>query len=108
VSAYDAWAATYAGGQAANLDYNNDGVANGIAYFMGATGLVTNPALVDGTITWPHSASATDIIYKVLTSANLADWTDVTADATDAGGFLSYTPPPGLPTLFVRLEVVVP
>jgi len=105
---YAGWAATYADGQAANLDYNNDGVANGIAYFMGATGRVALPGVVNGQIAWPHDASATGITYKVLTSANLADWTDVTADATDAGGFLTYTLPTGNPALFVRLEVVVP
>jgi len=102
---YAGWAATYAGGQAANLDYNNDGVANGIAYFMGATGRATLPGVVNGHVAWPHDASATGITYKVLTSANLADWTDVTADA---GGFLTYTLPTGDPTRFVRLEVLVP
>ena len=107
-SAYDTWAASHAGGQAANLDFNNDGVANGIAYFMGATGLATNPGVVAGQIAWPHSAAATGITYKVLTSQNLADWSDVTADAIDAGGFLTYTLPTGTPQLFVRLEVLVP
>jgi len=107
-SPYDTWAASHAGGQAANLDYNNDGVANGIAYFMGATGLATNPGVVNGKVAWPHSAAATGITYKVLTSKNLADWSDVTADAIDAAGFLSYTLPTSTPKLFVRLEVLVP
>jgi len=107
-SGYDTWASAHAGGQAANLDFNNDGVANGVAYFMGATGLATNPGLVNGTITWPHSATATGATYKVWTSENLATWTDVTADATDAAGFLTYTPPTSSTKLFVRLEVLVP
>jgi len=105
---YSDWATLYAGGQAANLDYNNDGVENGIAYFMGATGLATNPGVVDGKVSWPHSASATGITYHVLTSEDLADWTDVTADAIDSGGFLTYTLPTATPKLFVRLEVVAP
>jgi len=105
---YAGWAATYAGGQSANLDYNNDGVQNGIAYFMGATGLATLPGVVNGQLAWPHDANATGITYKVLTSANLADWTDVTGAAVDAGGFVTYTLPTGNPKLFVRLEVVAP
>jgi len=105
---YAGWAATYAGGQAANLDYNNDGVANGIAYFMGATGRATNPGVVDGKVAWPHDPSATGITYKVLTSADLDTWSDVTGAAIDAGGFLTYTLPTGEPTRFVRLEVLVP
>jgi len=107
-SGYGTWAGTCAGGQAADQDYNNDGVPNGIAYFMGATGVVTNPGVMGGAVTWPHSASATGVTYKVLTSANLADWTDVTGAAIDAGGFLIYTLPTGSPKLFVRLEVLVP
>jgi len=107
-SGYGSWASANVGGQTADQDYNNDGVPNGIAYFMGATGIATNPGVVNGAVAWPHSASATGITYKVLTSANLADWTDVTGDAIDAGGFLTYTLPTGDPTLFVRLEVLVP
>ena len=105
---YSDWAALHAGGQPANLDYNNDGVANGIAYFMGATGRTTNPSVVNGKVTWPHSASATGITYMVLTSQDLASWTDVTANAVDAGGFLTYTLPKTTPKLFVRLEVLAP
>jgi len=107
-SGYGSWATANAGGQTADQDYNHDGVANGIAYFMGATGVATLPGVVNGKVAWPHSASATGITYQVLTSTNLADWTDVTADAIDAGGFLTYTLPTGDPKLFVRLEVLVP
>ncbi len=108
VGGYADWAATNVGGQTADQDYNNDGIANGIAYFMGATGRVTNPGVVGGKVAWPHSASATGITYKVFTSANLENWTDDTAAAVDAGGFLTYTLVPGSPTRFVRLEVQVP
>ncbi|MEI6607864.1 MAG: hypothetical protein WCP35_21390, partial [Verrucomicrobiota bacterium] len=38
IAGYATWAGQYAGGQAANLDSNNDGVQNGIAYFMNETG----------------------------------------------------------------------
>ncbi|MES2923566.1 MAG: hypothetical protein V4819_18570, partial [Verrucomicrobiota bacterium] len=35
---YALWAGNYAANQAANLDFDNDGVRNGVEYFMGATG----------------------------------------------------------------------
>ena len=107
-SGYATWAATYAGGQSADKDYNHDGVQNGIAYFMGATGLATNPSVVNGKVAWPHSASATGITYQVLSSPNLTTWTDVTADAVDAGGVLTYTLPKSNPAGFVRLKVLAP
>ncbi len=104
-SGYAGWATTYAGGQAANLDYNNDGVANGIAYFMGMNGLATNPGL-DGSnkVTWPVSSSFMGS-YEVQTSANLATWTNVTPKPLPASGNLTYTLPPGLGKQFVRLLV---
>jgi hypothetical protein len=105
---YDAWAVQNAGGGAADEDYNNDGVQNGIAYFMGNTGNATNPGVVGNKVAWPHSADAIGITYRVLTSVNLGAWTDVTADAIEADGFLTYTLPKTTPKLFVRLEVVTP
>lgn len=111
VSAYGTWASANAGGQAANLDFDNDGMPNGVEYFMGESGssFTANPA-IDGTgkITWPHSAAAAGATYKVWTSSNLSDWNDVTADATDAGGALTYVVPKTTAKLFVRLEVQVP
>jgi len=101
---YASWAATNAGGQAANLDFDNDGVANGVEYFMGATGstFTPNPAVINGTITWPKdpTAAATGVVE---TSPDLVTWTSVTA--ADNGTSLSYTLPTGSPKLFVRLRV---
>ncbi|MCX6879076.1 MAG: Ig-like domain-containing protein [Verrucomicrobia bacterium] len=108
VPGYASWAIAHAGGQAANLDYNNDGVPNGVAYFMGETGVASNPGVVDGKVSWPHSADATDATYRVLSSENLVDWSDVTVDSSDAGGFVTYTLPSGTPKSFVRLEVTIP
>jgi autotransporter-associated beta strand protein len=108
VDGYGAWATQYAGGQKADEDYNNDGVQNGIAYFMGKTGNATNPGVVDGKVAWPHAANAIGITYKVMTSENLGAWTDVTGAAIDAGGFLTYTLPKLTAKLFVRLVVVTP
>ncbi len=102
---YSTWAATYAGGQTPGEDYNNDGVQNGIAYFMGATGLATNPGLnAGGTVTWPLSATFSGT-YEVQTSPDLGTWTNVTPKPLPAGGNLSYTLPPGLGKQFVRLLV---
>jgi len=105
---YASWATQHAGGQTAEKDYNNDGVQNGIAYFMGATGVATLPGIVNGQIAWPHDATATGITWKVLTSQDLQSWTDVTGTAVDAGGFVTYTLPKATPKLFVRLEVLAP
>jgi autotransporter-associated beta strand protein len=100
---YDAWASLYAGGQSANLDFNNDGVQNGIAYFMGATGTATNPGLnASNTITWPMSPTFSGT-YEIQTSSDLSAWTNVTPRPLPASGNLSYTLPSGLGSRFVRL-----
>lgn len=106
-SGYSSWATANAGGQAENLDYDNDGVKNGVEFFFGATGstFTPNPALVSGTVTWPKSASFTGT-YKVWTSTDLVNWTDVTASAVDNGTSVSYTPVTGSGKRFVRLEAI--
>jgi len=102
---YATWATTYAGGQPANQDFNNDGVQNGIAYFMGATGIATNPGLNAGnTITWPVSATFSGT-YEVQTSPDLSTWTSVVPRPLPVAGSLSYTLPSGLGKQFVRLLV---
>ncbi|MGL5018198.1 MAG: hypothetical protein ACRDBP_08705, partial [Luteolibacter sp.] len=107
---FSGWATANAGGQGAAQDFDGDGVANGVEYFMGQTGssFTANPQPVGGVITWPHSASAYGATFKVWISDNLSTWTNKTADAVDAGGFVTYTLPVGDPRVFVRLEVVTP
>ncbi len=107
---YSDWATTNAGGQGASGDYDNDGVKNGVEYFMGQTGstFTPHPVPVGSLLSWPHSATATGITYKVWTSPNLTTWTDVTESTVDSEGTLKYTLPPGGGKLFVRLEVVTP
>ena len=83
VNSYLAWANANAGGQAANLDSNKNGIPNGIEYFMGAT--AANPAAMpallstNGTLawTWPYHSTAA-VTYKFQLSADLYSWTDVT------------------------------
>ena len=123
VSGYTSWAATNAGGQEASQDSNNDGVANGVAYFMNATGLATNPA-INGTtkkVTWPNGGKIPSdqygIQFVVQTSSDLQTWADVPATGDpnlintnySAGppavdGELSYTLT-GTSPRFVRLKV---
>jgi autotransporter-associated beta strand protein len=102
---YAAWALTNAPDQTPGEDYNNDGVENGVAYFMGATGLATNPGLnAGGTVTWPMDPAFSGS-YEVQTSSDLGIWDNVTPRPEPSGGDLTYTLPPGLGKQFVRLLV---
>jgi len=85
---YASWAAVNVGGQPANLSYNNDGVQNGIKFFMNAPpGFTANPALIGGAVTWtnggniPSSAYGTQ--FAVQTSSDLAVWRDVPGNAVN-------------------------
>jgi hypothetical protein len=114
-SGFSAWAAPNAGSQAANLDYDSDGVLNGIEYFMNAApGFTANPGL-DGSkkVTWtnggniPSSAYGTQFV--VQTSTDLETWEDVSVGSLDEntdgpGGSLSYIVT-GSGKQFVRLKV---
>ena len=109
---YASWAATHAGGQTSNLDFDSDGVANGVEYFMNAAaGFTANPAIVSGAVTWPNGgtipASAYGTQFVVQTSGNLSAWTDVPSGSltTNTNSTLTYTPPTGSGPLFVRLKV---
>jgi autotransporter-associated beta strand protein len=112
---YSAWAATNAGGQAANLDFDNDGTPNGVEFFMNAAaGFTVNPQLNGtNTITWPNGgnipASAYGTQFVVQTSPDLATWTevpvgDLTTNTDGPGGSLTYTLTGAAPR-FVRLKV---
>ena len=82
---YATWSTANAGGQAPDLDFDRDGMANGVEFFMGATGsaFTPNPPLVGNTITWPKSPSA-NATYLIQTSTTL------TAETPPAAG----SPPP--------------
>jgi hypothetical protein len=111
---YASWSTTFVGGQAANLNYDSDGVANGIEYFMNAApGFTANPGL-DGTnkVTWPNGgnipSSAYGTQFVVQTSSDLASWTDVPitdAKLTNTPSLVSYTLTGGPNRRFVRLKV---
>jgi hypothetical protein len=109
-STFATWATTNAGGQAANLDWDNDGVTNGVEFFMNAApGFTSNPGLVGSTVTWPNGgnipSSAYGTQFVVQTSTDLVIWEDVGEGNLDTNdGSLSYTVS-GPDKQFVRLKV---
>jgi hypothetical protein len=114
---FSSWATDYAGGQTANLDWDNDGVPNGVEYFMNAApGFTANPGLVGNTVTWPNGgnipSSEYGTQYVVQTSSDLVTWGDETEGDVDQNGTntassLSYTldPANNPGKQFVRLKV---
>ncbi len=105
---FTAWAdANDASGQTADQDHDDDGVENGVEYFMGETGstFTAMPGL-DGTntITWPMDPAYAGT-YEVQTSPDLGTWTNVDPRPVPVSGNLSYLLPPGLGIQFVRLLV---
>jgi hypothetical protein len=114
---YGSWATNNAGGQAANLDWDNDGVPNGVEYFMNAApGFTANPGFVGNTVTWTNGGKIPSADYGtqfvVQTSSDLVTWDDVTEGDMDQNGTntassLSYTlDPTNAPAKqFVRLKV---
>jgi hypothetical protein len=111
---YTSWATDNAGGQAANLDWDKDGVSNGVEFFMNApAGFTANPGLVGNTVTWtnggniPSSAYGSQFVVQI--STDLVEWLDVpgTGDAnlTNNPGSVAYTLS-GAGKKFVRLKVV--
>lgn len=114
-SSYAAWATDNAEGQAANLDYDNDGVSNGVECFMGESGssFTANPGVVGGKVSWPKGGSYSGSYgthYEVQTSANLIDWVPVPSTDPNLHNAspLEYTLPVGQPKVFVRLVVTGP
>jgi hypothetical protein len=82
-------------------------VLNGVAYFMGVTGLATNPGPdASNTVAWPMSATYQGT-FVVQTSTDLGTWTPADPQPTPSGGNLTYTLPPNAPggKSFVRLLV---
>ena len=103
---FASWSAINAGGQNADLDYDEDGVTNGLEYFMGETGssFTANPGLVSGTVTWPKDP-AYNGTYAVETSTDLVNWVPASPAPVVVGNTVQYTPGTGLGKVFIRLEV---
>lgn len=98
------WSSINAGGQASNLDFDNDGVENGVEYFMGQTGssFTANPGIVNNKVTWPKDPAYLGS-YTVQTSPDLTTWTNVAS--TVVGNTVEYSVPQNQGSLFVRLDV---
>ena len=123
---YFMWAATNGAGVNLDADHDNDGVKNGIEYFLGGptgntTGFTPLPGVIDtlGTlsITWPKGAGYLGVYgtdYVVETSATLTGvWTTETllgGNVDDSSGTeVKYTfPGPLSGSNFARLKVTGP
>lgn len=112
-TAYALWAQTNVNGQAANLDFDNDGIQNGVEYFMGpaGNGVAGHPVPVSGSVTWPRDPTATVRAFKIQTSTTLAagSWTDVvppnaSIDLSNPSK-VKFTLPTGSAKRFCRLVV---
>jgi autotransporter-associated beta strand protein len=109
-SGYAAWASANGASANPDEDHDNDGVANGVEYFMGEVGstFTANPAIVTvgatRTVTWEKDAAFSGS-YEVQTSSNLTTWADVTGTVVDNGTSVVYTFPAPSGKLFVRLKV---
>lgn len=105
------WAALYAGGGAANEDFDNDGVPNGVEYFFGVNtpGFTPTPGIVNGQITFPRDASLTDVSFTVQTSDDLVGWDDVLVENLDLSdpNSITYVLPDAPAPFFVRIRVTV-
>ena len=109
---YASWATTNGVTGGVDGDPNHDGVQNGIAYFMGATGPATNPGITGNTVTWTNGgnipSSAYGSQFVVQTSPDLVTWTPVAGSdskLSNTAGSVSYSLPPGAGKTFVRLVV---
>lgn len=105
------WAADLAGGGAANEDFDNDGVPNGVEYFFGVNtpGFTPTPGIANGQITFPRDASLTDVSFTVQTSDDLVGWDDVLAENLNLSdpNSITYVLPNAPARFFVRISVVV-
>ena len=115
---YASWATTNSVSSTPSADSNNDGVQNGVAYFMNATGVTTNPGIINNTVTWPNGGNipsteyGADKQFVVQTSIDLVNWSDVeigdlTTNTSGPSGALTYTLPASVlgGKVFTRLAI---
>ena len=122
---YNTWATTNGvPGQAANLDHDNDGVSNGVEYFLGGptgntTGFTALPGIITvgstRSVTWVKAASytgvyGTDFVVETTTTLAAGSWTPEASpgNVTVIGNNVTYTFPAGPVKQFARLNVTGP
>jgi autotransporter-associated beta strand protein len=122
IGGYSSWQSANGTSQAIDLDHDNDGVANGVEYFLSgpadSSSFTSLPPVIGNSVTWIIGAGyngAYGVDYVVQTSTNLVNpWTDASpgtgagqADLTTTPGQVKYTFPAGTRN-FVRLKVTGP
>ena len=130
-SGYNSWSTLNGADPNLNDDHDNDGVSNGVEYFLSGnadtTGFTPLPILTAGSITWPAAsinagyAGVYDIHFTVETSETLEAGSWVTAPLGTGAGTVSipfatpasirnvkYTFPTTGPKKFARLKVTGP
>ena len=121
IGGYSSWqTANSATGQTVDQDHDNDGVDNGIEYFLGGnsvtTGFTALPSPVSGAVTWSKDTSYTGIFgtdFKIQSSTDLTTWTEAATSGSSgvpgtvfiSGSDYIYTLPTGASKTFVRLMV---
>ncbi len=118
---FSSWATLNGASAVATDDHDNDGVPNGVEYFIGGpngntTGFTALPGVttVAGirSVTWTHAADYTgaygvDFVIETSTTLVAGSWTTETAggNITLTGNDVKYTFPAGPVKNFVRLRV---
>lgn len=106
---YQSWSTMNAGGGGPDEDFDNDGMKNGIEYFMGESGNThtPNPTIVAGRIRWPRDPSV-NADYAVEVSTDLQNWDPTATGLVDHGDLIEYVLPGDDSHFFVRLRVIIP
>jgi hypothetical protein len=110
-SGYSDWAALNVGGQTAGLDYDNDGVPNGIQYFLTKSGPSTSISYLPlPAAKWLRDPSAA-AAFNVQSSEDLSMWTNIPPDDprldvnANSVTYL-FAPSDNRKRQFIRLEVL--
>lgn len=110
---YLAWAALHAGGEAMELDHDQNGIANGVEYFMGSGVFPDVAGDPEKELRWPKRSFYAGVYgtdYWLEKTTDFSSWTRVPVDDPQLRDedSLRYVIPPGVSRLFLRLRVTGP